>query len=136
MRKLGLRTPKHYQSLDAAVSARISGTFKMARIGAEALVRRGGVEDENGFHFTHDPRANVSFMMQMLTPEQGLELMEQVPRSLVLCAGQATGDTNRGVAVMEVSRHIFCWQLILGFLFLRWLVLCVSCASLHDYKAP
>ena len=52
-------------------------------------------------------RANVSFMMQMLTPEQGLELMEQVPRSLVLCAGQATGDTNRGVAVMEVSRHIF-----------------------------
>ena len=106
LRKLGARTPKNYESVDAAVSARIGGTFKMARVGAEALVRRGGVEDGDGFHFTHDPRANVSFMLQMLTDEQGRELMEQVPRLLVLCAGESTGDTQRGLSVMEVVRTL------------------------------
>jgi len=40
-------------------------------------------------------------MLQVLSEEQGCELMEQVPRSLVLCAGRSTGDTARGDKVLE-----------------------------------
>lgn len=88
MAKLGSREPKEYASVQAAVDARTSGTFAMEKFGAEALVRRGGTLDERTgcFHFTHDTRANVSYMLQLLTDEQAVELMEQVPRSLVLCA--------------------------------------------------
>ena len=88
MAKLGTREPKAYESVQAAVDARTSGTFAMKKFGAEALVRRGGTVDEHtgSFHFTHDTRANVSYMLCVLTDEQAAELMEQVPRSLVLCA--------------------------------------------------
>jgi hypothetical protein len=86
--KLGRREPREYESVQAAVEARTSGAFAMEKFGAEALVRRGGVVDEDtqSFHFTHDTRANVSYMLQVLSDEQATELMEQVPRSLVLCA--------------------------------------------------
>ena len=39
----------------------------------------------------HDARANVSYMLQMLTREQGLELMEQVP-----CRRLASPIKSRG----------------------------------------
>jgi hypothetical protein len=39
----------------------------------------------------HDTRANVSYMLQMLTREQGLELMEQVP-----CRRPASPIKSRG----------------------------------------
>ncbi len=86
--KLGRREPRVYESVQAAVDARTSGAFAMENFGAEALVRRGGAVDEHtqSFHFTHDTRANVSYMLQVLSDEQAAELMEQVPRSLVLCA--------------------------------------------------
>ena len=45
--------------------------------------------------------ADYQNMLQVLSEEQGCELMEQVPRSLVLCAGRSTGDTARGDKVLE-----------------------------------
>ena len=76
--ELGVREPKNYESVAAAVAARTAGKFGMRAAGAEALVRRGGQEDAAGFHFTHDTRANVSYMLQVLSEEQACELMEQV----------------------------------------------------------
>ena len=46
---------------------RTSGAFALEKFVAEALVRRGGAVDEQtqSFHFTHDTRANVSYMLQV-----------------------------------------------------------------------
>ena len=100
--KVGGKEAKVYDSVAAAVAARSVGIFSMSAAACEALVRRGGVEDEDGkFRFTHDTRSNVSYMLQVLTSAQGLHLLEYVPPSLVLCAGRSTGDTARGESVRE-----------------------------------
>ena len=108
MAKLGARAPKEYSSVQAAIDARISGAFAMDRPGAEALVRRGGTVDQDTqtFRFTHDTRANVSYMLQLLTDDQSVELMEHVPRSLVLCAESVRAhDCKPGVFKKTQLRH-------------------------------
>ena len=106
--KVGGKEAKVYDSVAAAVAARSVGIFSMSAAACEALVRRGGVEDDDGkFRFTHDTRSNVSYMLQVLTSAQGLHLLEYVPPSLLLCAGRSTGDTWRHVATRgDTARHV------------------------------
>ena len=91
---------KRHPSFKAAVTARAKGMFKLSLEAAEALARRGVLEDESGFYWANDQKLFAPSEIK-LSEAQAQAFLNQLGRQALLIIG------DKGLVANDVKHLDF-----------------------------